>query len=184
MYIKQIVSTAGALLNKQNVVDYLEKNTLSGNALEQVNILTSLTNLVLSELAVSGFYIVKSEQVSATGGKIAYSILKERPSKIISLVDLEGNNCSFNATTEYVETQKAQVTITYAYAPYNEGLETQVLFEDYRVTPIVIAMGVCAEYLLTVNDFDGAVAWHDKYVDSLEKLKRVKNVTVKQRSFI
>lgn len=184
MYIKQIVSTAGTLLNKQNVVTYIQEGKVTGNALEEVEKLTSLTNLVISELAVSGFYVVKTERVNGHNGKIAYTSLSIQPIKIIKVTDDEGSEYPFKATCEHLITDNNVTQITYAYAIYNEGLESQITFDDYRLSEVVLAMGVCAEYLLMLNDFDGAVGWHDKYVESLEKLRRLKSVNIKQRSFI
>ena len=47
----------------------------------------------------------------------------------------------------------------------------------------MIALGVVAEYLLTMNEFDSAVIFHEKYVEAIKGLKKTKNLKMKERSF-
>ena len=184
MLIKQIVTIVATFLNMPQVINYLQNGQVSGNALEEIDALTRLTNLVISELAVAGFYLVKSQTVTPLNGKITYANLLERPIKIIKATDANGVEHPFTAHTEYLLTNDEVTEITYAYSIYNEGLDSKITFEDYRLTEVTIAMGVSAEYLLTQNDFDNAVAWHDKFISALGKLRKVKNTTVKERSFV
>lgn len=184
MLIKQIVTIVATFLNMPQVTEYLEKGTVTGNALEEIDALTRLTNLVISELAVAGFYVVNTQSITPQNGKIYYNNLEQRPIKIIQVTDIEGNQKDFTARAEYLLTDGSVRQITYAYSLYNEGLESKITFEDYRLSEVTVAMGVTAEYLLTQNDFDNAVAWHDKFISALEKLRKVKNTTVKERSFV
>ncbi|MBR2871761.1 MAG: hypothetical protein IKB98_10405 [Clostridia bacterium] len=192
MYLNQIVLIAATILNLNNVVKYIENKTVSGKALEEVDKLTRLTNLVISELAVMEIYIIRSQARSVSNGTIVYTALRAKPIKIFGVYDDEGNEYEFTAYPEYIKTDNRVTNITYAYA-CNEGLDEKITFSDYRITPDLIALGVAAEYLLTLNDFEGAIKWHEKFTEGLcalktpkavEQTSEPKNVTIKERSFI
>jgi hypothetical protein len=188
MLISQIVLIAARILNLKNVVKYLENKTTSGNALEEVDALTKLTNLVICELSAMEIYIIRTQAKTPTDGKIAYSVLRTRPIKIIEVFDNDGNSYPFTTYPEYFITDDRVTNITYAYL-CSEGLDEKVVFSDYRITPDKIAFGVVAEYLLTLNDFEGAIYWHDRFVNTLcalkeEKKTELKNVTMKGRDFV
>ena len=186
MFIYQIVSIAARILNLKNVVKYIENKTISGNALEEVDKLTKLTNLVICELSVMGIYIIRSQIKSPSDGKIIFTALRTRPIKILGVFDDDGNSYPFTVHSDCLMTDPRVTNLTYAYS-CNEGLDDKIQFEDYRISAELIAPGVVAEYLLTLNDFDGAVYWHEKFVNNLSALKDPKNPTnvmLKERSFI
>lgn len=184
MYIKNIVKNCAVLLNKDNVVNYVVKNTNSGDAKETAEKLINLTNVVINELSTVGFYLVRTQTIKRSDEKIAYSSLRSKPIKILSLTDENGKEYQFKALTEHVIVDKKATVITYSYEVDEKSLDAVVTFQDYRLTEMVIAMGVAAEYLLTMHDFDGAVYWHERFVEMLKKYKSTKNVNVKGRSFI
>ena len=184
MFIKNIVKNAAALLNKDNVVKYLNNNTAEGDAIEAVDKLVRLTNLVISELSHAGHYVVRTQWLTPKDEKILYSTFRSRPIKIISIKDNEGKDCNYTITPDFIKVDKNASQFTYAYEINNETIDSSVTFEDYSITDIAIAQGVVAEYLLVLGDFDGAVYWHEKYVDLLKKYSKPKNVTIKQRSFV
>ena len=183
MFIYQIVLIAARILNLKNVVKYIEDKTISGNALEEVDKLTRLANLVICELAAMEIYIIRTQTKATTDGKYTYTVLRAKPIKIFGAYDDQGNSYPFTAYPEYMQTDPRVTNITYAYS-CNEGLDEKVMFNDYRITPELIALGVVAEYLLTLNDFESAVMWHQKFTDGICSLKNPKNVMVKGRDFV
>lgn len=184
MYIKQIVIAAAILLNKLNVVKYIEKKQVDGDAKEMTDKLTRLVMLVIGELSMQGIYVIKTQNFSAIDGKVQYTALRSKPHKILKIEDAEGNEYPFETFAEYFLTDKRASSITYAYGIQNETLDSEIIFSDYQITESIIANAVAAEYLLTVNEFESAVTFHDKFVKGVEGIKTVKNTKVKERSFV
>ena len=183
MVIKNVVKNAAELLNKENVIKYLNKGAPEGDAVETVEKLVRLTNLVMSDLSHLGYYISRTQWLSPKDGKILFSAFRSRPIKIIEILDNDGKPLEYEMTTDGLRVSDKANTFVYAYEINNETIDTNINFEDYRLTDVMVAYGVAAEYLLTMHDFDGAVFWHEKFVDAVKSLKTTKNFRVKERSF-
>ena len=183
MYIKNILLNSANALNLQNAVEYIEKRTVKGNALQEYEKLLRLTNLVLGELPSYNLYVIKEQRAKPISGKIMFTSLQHRPIKILEITDEKGNKCDFEVFTTYLLCDQTAYTIKYAYMP-EEDVTGEVQISDYTVRDSTIAMAVVAEYLLTVNDFDSAVFWHDKFVKTISKQGLPKNTTIKNRSFV
>lgn len=183
MLIKNVVKNAAELLNKENVVKYLNKSAAEGDAIETVDKLVRLTNLVISELSHLGYYVVKTQWLTPKDGKILFSAFRSRPIKIIKITDAKGKLCDYTMTPDGLTVSNDANQFVYAYEINNETIDSNISFEEYRLTDVMVALGVAAEYLLTMNDFDGAVVFHEKYVEAIKSLKKTKNLKIKERSF-
>jgi hypothetical protein len=184
MYIKQIVIAAAILLNKLNVVKYIEKKQAEGDAKDMADKLTRLVILVIGELAMQGVYVIKTQNFFVYDGKVQYTSLRSKPYKILKIEDEQGNEYPFETFAEYFVTDKRASSITYAYGIQNETLDSKIVFSEYQISESIIANAVAAEYLLTVNEFESAVTFHDKFVKGIEGIRKVKNTKVKERSFV
>ena len=183
MKIKNIISVVATLLNKDNVLDYLKSQAESGDALEVVDRLVRLSNLVVSELSSYSFYLVKKDKVQCENGKIYYADLSTSPIKILDVLDADGFSVDYTVNTFSIDTLSGEKTVVYAYYPTNFDMEEEFESNNKLLSEYIIALGVCAEYCLTIGDFDGALAWHEKYTDNLKKIAKIKNTIVKQRSW-
>ncbi len=189
MYIKSIIMTAAVFLNKPEIISYIETNRPEGDVLKEIEKLIRVTSIVITELANMGIYTLRTQTVTVKNGKVFYTALRSRPLQIFYFEDANGNRYDFKMGVEYVEVDERATSITYAYAPFNEAIDSKILFSEVKLTDAILGMGVCAEYLLTLNDFDSAVYWHQKYVEQLEsiinkpKFQELKNVQIKERSF-
>ena len=189
MYIKNIIIAAAVLLNKPEIINYIESNKVQGDVVNDVEKLLRITSMVITELSTMGIYALKSQTVSVRNGKVVYTVLRNRPIHILYFEDENGNRYDFKMDIEHVEVDDRATNITFAYAPINEPLDTRMVFSEVSLTDGILGMGVCAEYLLTLNDFDSAVYWHQKYQEEIEKILAksketgVKNVQIKERSF-
>ena len=184
MFIKQIVIAAAILLNKLNVVKYIEKKQTEGDAKDMADKLTRLVILVIGELAMQGIYVIKTESFSIKDGKVQFTSLGSRPLKVLKVEDAKGNEYPFEVFSKHLVTDERASSITYAYGIQNETLESKIFFSEYQISESIIANAVAAEYLLTVNEFESAVTFHDKFVKGIEGIKTVKNTKVKERSFV
>ena len=183
MYIKNILLHSANLLNLPNAVEYIEKRTAKGNAMQEFEKLLRLTNMVLAELSSYNIYVIREQQAKHTNGKLLYTALQHQPVKILEVTDEKGNPCHFTAKPTFLECDPSAASITYAFMP-EEDISGKVTLSDYTIKDTTIAMAVVAEYLLTVNDFDSAVYWHDKFVKGISTSYSPRNTTVKNRSFV
>ena len=183
MLIKNVVKNAAELLNKENVVKYLNKGSAEGDAVETVDKLVRLTNLVISELSHLGFYVVRTQWLTPKDNKILFSAFRSRPIKILKITDTKGKECEFTIGVDGLTVSNDANQFVYAYEINNETIDASISFEEYRLTDVMVALGVVAEYLLTMNDFEGAVFFHEKYIEALKTLKKTKNFSLKERSF-
>lgn len=183
MYIKDILLHSANLLNLQNAVEYIEKRTVNGNAMQEFEKLLRLTNMVLAELSSYNIYVIKEQTAKHANGKLLYTSLQHKPIKILELIDEKGNQCWFKTYPTYLECDLSAVNIKYAFIP-DEDVNEKITLSEYTVKETTIAMAVVAEYLLTVSDFDSAVYWHDKFVKAISSSSIPKNTTIKNRSFV
>jgi len=186
MNIKEILKITAVLLNRENVIGYLNGNvnSISNETLVTVNNMTSLANLVINELSTTYIPMVKIEKVNSSAGKVEHKQLSERVLKIINVYDQSMNNCSFTVTAEYLKVNKSVVNVEYEYLPSNYGLDDEIGYNEKDVSPRVLAYGVCAEFSISEGRFDEAVLWHKRYVDAVSEICLPKNTTLKQRSWV
>jgi len=185
MTVKDVLKSASNMLSRQDVCAYLDGANQGGqDTLPTIGIMTSLLNLVVSELAGTFIPMVKREEIDATDGKIYFTALTERCVKILSLRDQKGVEINYVHTPEYMQLSAQKVVVEYEYIPPNYGLEDQIGYDQNQVSVGTLAYGLCAEYSISKGCFDEAVMWHDRYVQSVCEHRKLKNGMVKKRSFV
>lgn len=186
MTVKEIIKNTAFSAGREDVVKYLDGNTTSKgeDTLPTVNLLTGLLNLVISELAGTFIPMIKQESVQTSDGKIFYADLSERAVKIIGVYNQNGNDIDFVKTAEFIKVNPGTVIVDYEYIPPNYGIDDTIGYTEKEVTSSVLSFGLSAEYAISLGDFDQAVMWHKRYVDAISELRKIKNVKIKNRSFV
>ncbi len=185
MKIKDIVSSAASYLGQENVLSYLEDPSTNTEAQSTVDRLVRLANLVISELACSGFTAIITETCYFTNKIFYVSRFQHNPVKIVRAVDnvkrqpVEYTNDGYKLSCSY-----PIVYITYEYIPPIMGLDDSFEFANGLLGIHAIAMGLAAEYCLTTCDFECAVLWHERFVEQLKKTTSVKNSQIKGRDWL
>ena len=185
MTVKDVLKTSANMLGREDIVSYLsDGQTFGEDTLPAVGIMVSLLNLVISELSGTFIPMVKIEEKQVTDGKVYYSSLTERCLRVVSVKDLSGMDVDYGYTPEYMQLGLNKVYVEYEYAPHNYGLDEVIGYDENLVSVGTLAYGLCAEYSICKGSFDEAVMWHERYVQSVRDRKKIKNATVKKRSFV
>lgn len=186
MTVKEVLKTVSAMIGREDAISYLNGSTLGvgEETAPTVNLMANLLNLVISELSATFIPMIKTETVTTQNGKVFYASLKENAVRIIKVYDADGKELSIKSNAEYLETEKNTVTVEYEYAPTSYGLTDTIGYTEKEVSLSTLAYGVVAEYSISQGNFDEAVMWHKRYVDSVSQMRKLKNVTVKGRYFV
>ncbi|MBR2448717.1 MAG: hypothetical protein IKB30_01205 [Clostridia bacterium] len=186
MTVKEILITTSTMLGREDVTAYLNGDVDSAgeNTLPTINVMVNLLNLVIGELAGTFIPMVKSEKISTNNGKVYYTDLTERALEIKNVFDFSGTRVSYRQTAEFIAVSCDNVIVEYEYAPPNYGLDDKIGFTEKDVALGTLAYGLAAEYSISLEDFDQAVMWHKRYVDSIAEHRKVHNATIKERSFV
>ena len=186
MTVKEIVNTAAALLSREDITAYLagEQSEIAQETLPSVNLMVTLVNLVISELAGTYIPMVKKEEINPVGGKLYYTDFSCTPLKINAVYDGSGKDIRYTETALYLEVNAAKVTVEYQFVPPNYGLDDQIGYTEADVSAGALAFGLAAEYSVCKSAFDEAVMWHKRYVESISAARKLKNATLKKRSFV
>lgn len=185
MTVKEIVKTAAALLSREDITDYLSDKGTGAvkETMPSINVMVTLVNLVISELAGTYIPMVKSEKMNVVGGKIYYTEFSSTPLKVKGVYDDKGRELSYVETALYLQVNASSVVVEYQFVPPNYGLEEEIGYTEADVSCGALAFGLAAEYSICKGAFDEAVMWHKRYVESVNAAKKVKNATVKKRSW-
>ncbi len=186
MTVKDVLKATCAMVNREDVLDYLnDKNTVpSEDTLSAVNIMTALSNLVIGELAGTFIPMVKSERVVTTDKKVKYADLSERCLRILAVYNDKNEKIFYRHTPEYMIVDENSVTVEYEFNPPNYSLEDEIGYSEEDISTATLSYGLAAEYSISRGSFDEAVMWHERYVDSVSAKRKIKNSTIKSRSFV
>ncbi len=170
MKISDIVKCTATYLARENVIEYLEGNTeISGDAMEQVDLMVRSVNLVINELADSFVPMIKTEKLSAENGKVYYSRFSESALEILSVTDADGREAGYEFSAEYLKTSADPAVVTYKFLPPNYDLNDSAEFSK-PVSARILAYGAAAEICLIERNFEESVCWRKRYADSVAKL--------------
>ena len=185
MKIKDIITITATLLGREKITEYLssDKECQDLQVLSQVDTLTRLANLVLSELAGGYIPMYKEQVVRTTNGKIYYKDLDETLLEVVDVLDLCDSQVSYTQKEEYVQTDLSKAKIVYKYLPSNYDLDDTIGYSESQISACVLAYGVSAEFCLTEKNFDESVMWHDRFVKSVSQKLKPKNAQIKSRRF-
>ena len=182
MTVQDVVKLSATYLDKEDVLNYLEKEQEGSPA--EVNTLTVCANVVINELACSYLPMIKTEKLIAEDNKLYFTALSETPLKIISVTDYNGNAVRYDFHAEYLSVDSKKVVIEYKYIPSNLGLTDRIDYDEREVPLRLLAFGTISEYALIERDFDKSLAWRNRYNDLLSQILSPKNIKTKARKFI
>lgn len=183
MKIKDVIKIAATFLGRTDVTAYLESGeTESGSeTLQTVNLMTNLTNLVITELSSTYIPLKTTENVYSSMGKIYYSRLSQTPVRTVS-VSFYGKQIDYGYNPEYlIVPHDGMYTVEYEYTPSNLGLDDHVGYTEKDITATILAYGLAAEFCITEGGFEQAVMWHKRYADGIERLCMPKNRRISER---
>ncbi len=185
MTVKEIIKTSASLLNREDIVAYLdgENSNVGEQTLPAINTFVTLLNLVISELAGTFIPMRKKETVSIKNGKIEYSLLSERPLRIINVYDLNDRAVNFSDEAFFIKVESGTKQIEYEYAPPNYDLNDAIGYSESDISVGALAYGLTAEFCICKGSFEEAVMWHGRYVESINNRRSVKNASIKERSW-
>lgn len=187
MKIREIIKIAAVFTAREKVYSSLSSSATETDktVLSEIDLFTRLVNLVTSELAASYIPMKKEEKITATDGIVRYSALKENPIKILGVYDSYGNKLSFNVFPEYMRVcGGGEITLIYAYAPANAGLDEETGYTERDVSAEVLALGTAAEYCLTEGRTEEAVAFRKRFSDGVERFCMPENKRIKRRGWL
>ena len=186
MTIKEIIKTSATLLNREDLKKYLDGQSYSAESdtAKAIERLIELANLVINELSLSFVPMVKSESINAGSNRVYYSSLSESAISIFEVLDANGNNIDFTQSGEYFETVGYAKTIKYSFVPKKYAIDETIGYSEKDVSMRSLAYGLTAEFCLTEGEFDLAVLFHDKYVESLKEICLPKNRISRKRSWL
>ncbi len=186
MTIREIIRTASVLLDRTDVVNYLDESISdpSNETLQAIDTLKELANLVIKELAESYIPAVKVEDVTLSDNRLYYSALSATPLKILKVRNKSGEEIGFGYTPEYIIVDRSVVTVEYEYLPEYYALDDQTCYSEKDVSTRIIAYGLVAEYSIVMGEFNHAVSWHKRYTDGVAGICLPQNKNLRMRSFL
>ena len=125
------------------------------------------------------------EEVEINSDSVTFSNLEKTPIGIIGAFDRFGNKIEYSLSPYGLTTNGVIIKkLAYSYSPNNYDLSDTIGNFEKRVSAIVLAYGVVAEYCLVRGKFEEATMWHQRYVDGVDNVIKPKNATIKGRSFL
>lgn len=186
MTIKQIIKDCAIFLSLREVTNYIDKSQSSwpSHVNEDINNLTNLSNLVISELSSCYIDMVASQYISPANGKILYTNLSRNVLEILEILDENGEKMPFKTEGEYVSVGSRARLVKYKYYPSIYGLEEKIGYSEKDVPSVLITYGLCAEYCIFEGRFEEAVMWRKRFTDSLKNFIKPKHFQIKERDWV
>ncbi len=183
MKVKDVIKISATHLNMPTIAKYcVNGGTLDAELLKEVEKLTLLTNLVVTELSEAYIPVTTLESVVPHGGRVNFSSLNFRPIKIIGVFDSMGRELDCTITAEYIEGNGIDM-VKYQYIPPVHEFEDDIDYDETQVSTTLLALGLSAEYCLTIGRFDEAVMWRKRFVEGVKEKIHPKNRKIKGRNF-
>ena len=185
MTLKDVLKVSAVLLGLDDVVLVLdEKISEDERTSPIIKRLITVANTVLGELSSSYLPLVYIDEACAYDNAIYLYNLLKKPTKIISVMDYNGNELPFTYDQYgiYVNAEFVQVKYNYVAEVYN--IKEEVGFTEKDISQAVLAYGICAEYCLTERRFEEAVMWHQRFIDGVKKRIMPKNVKTPARRWL
>ena len=183
MKVKDVIKISATHLNMPTIVDYcVNGGTLDAEILKEVEKLTVLVNLVVTELSEAYIPTYKIESVVSHNKRVDFSSLSYRPTKIVGVFDESGREIDYKLTPEYIEGESVAI-VNYEYVPPVREFEDDIDYDESVVSSALLALGLTAEYCLTIGRFDEAVLWRKRFVEGVKEKIHPKNRKIKGRNF-
>lgn len=189
MTVGDVLKHVGVMIGRPDVVDFFcEQTNVGVDTYTDVEFLTKIISLVVSELSSTYFPLVTKQEVTFVNGQFSYAELEKRVVKVLGVYDCLGNNVEFKTGVEFIElegehSKSVTLTISYQYMPQDYYIESEIDYAEKDIPARVIAYGVASEYCINQARFSEAVMHHNRYMLALQELKAPKNKKVKARSW-
>ncbi|MCH5160051.1 MAG: hypothetical protein J1F66_04295 [Clostridiales bacterium] len=164
MKVKDLLKICGEManlnLNEENIESELETQ---GSSVRQ---LLNCCNFTLEELYRDYASSIRKTVVEVVDGFADTSAFKL--SKVISLVDGEGNDVKYRYTEGGLSVDEdGKYNLCYARLPNDVGLDDDVSLPSPRISERMLAYGILREYFTIIGDTLTASQWDERYKDSL-----------------
>ena len=192
MKIKDIVKKTAVLLDREDVISFIEKGYADsyGSTQKDVAAFVTAVNFVINELATEYLPVEKWERKGTTGNKLYFSSLNYTVAEIKKVTDENGNELTFKVFPEYITADSATVDVLYVALPSNADLDENVIYDEKDIPLRIIAYGTAREICIMQGRFDEANEWEAKFekglsalVKPISVLNKLKNVMIKGRNF-
>ena len=150
------------------IKDIINKVKFIYPEIEDDKTIIKLYDLVVLDLT-SYFPLIEEEYFDLK--EVEYNKFKKRAQTII---DCQNNK--YKVYPQYVKSMNKQPLgkIKYRYMPITPTSAEDECEYDKSFLQI-IAYGICAEYCITIADFDNAILWHQRQIDLIKnKEKKIK----------
>ena len=165
MKVKELLKLCGEMGNidfpNEEEIDSEVETT--GSVVRQ---LLNCCNFTLEELYRDYASALRKTVVDVIDGFADTSAL--RLSKVISLVDSEGNDVRYRYTEGGLSVNEdGRYNLCYARLPAAVTLDDDITLPSPRITERILAYGVLREYFTVVGDTFSASQWDERYKDAL-----------------
>ena len=169
MTVKSIIKLASSLLNRKDLITYLDVGTSTDEerAKQDVDTLLTTYNIIAEELSTVYNYITYNQKLTVAGGVLKYTQFTYNPIKIISVKDMEGKDVECTILPTELKTNTHRIEVKYTYIPPKRKIVEESDFTNTPIKESIIAYGVVTEYCLIKGMYEEAGLWHDKYLNSL-----------------
>ena len=187
MTVKDILKTASTLLNRNDIKKYI-----SGDAVdeyiqveEDFKLLLDCFNLVEEEVATDYYRLKTTQTFTVANGVIECKDFDKNVLAVLSVKNLNGNAVNAEIKPDGIYTKEPIVVVDYTYVPSTKTIDDNSSFKGTPITKRALAYGVITEFCLIKGDYEEAVMWHKKYVNSLTSCLSMKKVKkIKERIWL
>lgn len=179
MKVKDVVIDVCKLLGYNELISYLENNTISdidNSILQDLNLIELAVNMTNNIVASNYIELIDECEIKANSNKILFSqITTKNIIEIKSVKDINGCEIKYliNSTGIIFDNIGSVVKIAYSYFPNSVTINDDI---DYylKMNSLLFAEGVVSQYLFLKGDTENACAWDKRFKNSLFVLLRPK----------
>lgn len=185
MKMKDFVKEISYLLEMDEIyntdLDNIQAN--SPSAIRLVENLARCINMTIGEIASYYVPIVRQREYRDCDGKIANGSINPTLIEIVKIVDKNGEVLEYEQYPKYIKVNAKDFNVHFTAIPRPYKLDEEVEYVDSQLPRAVIYQGAISEFLLAQGDFEQAVLWRERYIESLKKLTKPTNKKTARRKW-
>lgn len=185
MKMKDFIKEISYLLEMDEIyntdIDNLQNN--SPSAIRLVENLARCINMTITEIASYYVPIVKQKEYKKTGGKTLYGGINQYIKEIVKVVDNKGQELKYEISSKYLMVDSDDFVVHFTIIPRPYKLEEEIDYVETQFPKTIIFQGAISEFLLAQGDFEQAILWRERYIESLKKLKKPTNKNTARRKW-
>ncbi len=172
MTVKDIIKTVALLLNRKDILNYLNSEVTENyiKVQEDVNTLVDCYNLVSEEISSTHYKLKAVETLSPKNGALKCSEFTYNPLAVISVKGLNQKPISYKILPSEILTNESKIEVEYYYVPSKKSINDVSDYTNTIIKERVIAYAIATEFLLINGGYEEALVWHEKYINSLKSL--------------